>query len=1076
MTEPSPTGDPTPAEKPANAIPEELREFGHFKLERELGRGAQGVVYLAEDTRLRRRVALKVLTGSAAQSAEVRARFRREGEIASKLDHPGICGIHEVGEVRGVPFISMQFLRGSTLAGLIQQARSKDGSKTGDKRVDPSNVTTSLVGKDAMQDVLRLIERAARALHAAHEVGLVHRDIKPGNLMITPDGQPVLLDFGLARDIEDQSEALTETGQIMGTPAYMAAEQLRGQRDQVDRRTDVYALGVILYESLTLRLPFDATSFELLFNQILQGTPPNPRRFNPRIPPDLRTVIEVAMERDRARRYASALDLAEDLRRVRTFEPIQARAAGPVLRARKWARREPAKAVAILALAMFVLSGVGFLVNQRLTRLRTAREHLDRAEVQLEARDFTGALEAVAQSRESQPNSTRALEIKARIESARQQAARDAQKAADLQAAAAARAESAQQEGEYATQRADIVALQQTLLMKRAKVFGEYASGEARTAFAREEHELEQKRIVAEQLLQDSQESLERAARLESAWGRSPETEEAFASFYLARWGEAVDAGDSARSVLFRSLVEQHDPGRVHERELLGHGELSLTVEPSEAEIYLFRYESYETVRPGDPLPRLVPVPTSGIGRARAGAWVSDFYVGDKCLWITSVEPGSAAETAGLRSGDLVVRLNGQPVGDGLFVTSATVGIEPPARVASLNGTAIAGPFDWSTAPPRKDGRPDRVRMAGREDDLHCDRGELVLEEAEDLVAKGCPGAPFKILCLHDGEPVELEVSSSSGSGIRCERTAYPLICSSANRIDAHGAIETDPGSYLLLVRAAGHEDQRVPLVIPRLGRTERHVVLLRVGTTPPGFVYIAPGPFTFGGDPKAVESAPAQLVDLPGFFLGRREVTNAEWAEFVDDPETQKRIQASSKPLYVPREKSSTPIPEKNRGGPTTPVIGISWNEIRDYLAWRNQRAQAAGAPVRFDLPTEEEWEKGARGVDARAFPWGNRFDFDLVVGLYSKPTALFSAPGGFEPSDESPFGVQDAGGLRQEWTSTPFPADRTAPPLYQLCGGCWIATNDSFFRSASRFGQDASVGGGPMGFRLVARPANDR
>jgi len=1067
MTEPSPT---------SGSIPDELREFGHFKLERELGRGAQGVVYLAEDTTLRRRVALKVLTGSAAQSAEVRARFRREGEIASKLDHPGICGIHEVGEFRGVPFISMQFLRGTTLAGLIQQARSKDGSKTGEKRGDSANITTSLVGKDAMQDVLRLIERSARALHAAHEVGLVHRDIKPGNLMVSPDGQPVLLDFGLARDIEDQSEALTETGQIMGTPAYMAAEQLRGQRDQVDRRTDVYALGVILYESLTLRLPFDATSFELLFNQILQGTPPNPRKFNPRIPLDLRTVIEVAMERDRARRYASALDLAEDLRRVRTFEPIQARAAGPVLRARKWARREPAKAVAILAFALFALFGTGFLVNQRLTRNRTAREHLDRAEGLLAARDFTAALEAVAQSRESQPNSTRALEIKARIESARQLAVRDAQKEADMQAAAAARDESAQKQREYSALRTEIVALQQTLLTKRAKVFGEYASGEARTAFARQEHELEQQRIVAERLLQDSRESLERAARLEAAWGRSPETEEAFASFYLARWSEAVDAGDSARSALFRSLVEEHDQGRAHERELLGRGELSLTVEPSEAEVYLFRYESYETVRPGDPLPRLVPVPTSGTGHARAGAWVSDFYPGDKCLWITSVEPGSIAEGAGLRAGDLVVRLNGQPVGDGMFVTSASDGIDPPARVASLNGRAIAGPLDWSKVPPRKGGQPDRLRISGREEDLECERGELILEKAEDLVAQGCTGVSFKILCLHDGEPVELEVSSPSGSGIRCERTAYPLICSSANRVDAQGVIESDPGSYLLLVRAAGHEDQRVPLLIPRLGRTESHVTLFRAGTTPPGFVYVAPGSFTFGGDPQAVESAPARQVDLQGYFLGRREVTNAEWAEFVGDPETQKLIKASLTPLYVPRDPDSTPIPEQYQGGPTTPVMGISWNDAREYLAWRNRKAREAGELLRYDLPTEEEWQKGARGVDARSFPWGNRFDFDLVVGQRSKPADLPDVSGGFEPCDESPFGVQDVGGLRQEWTSVPYSIDPRAPPAYRKCGGSWLFTNESWFRSASCFGQDAAVGGGWMGFRLVARPANDR
>ena len=153
---------------------------------------------------------------------------------------------------------------------------------------------------------------------------------------------------------------------------------------------------------------------------------------------------------------------------------------------------------------------------------------------------------------------------------------------------------------------------------------------------------------------------------------------------------------------------------------------------------------------------------------------------------------------------------------------------------------------------------------------------------------------------------------------------------------------------------------------------------------------------------------------------------------------------------------------------------MGIPWNDVRDFLAWRNRKAQREGDPLRYDLPSEEEWEKAARGVDGRAFPWGNRFDFDLVVGLYSKPAALFSAPGGFEPRDESPFGVQDAGGLREEWTNSRYyPPDPNAPPIYRKRGGSWRFPREPMFRSASRGVQDASIGGGPMGFRLVARPA---
>ncbi|MCA8942832.1 MAG: protein kinase, partial [Planctomycetes bacterium] len=161
--------------------PPGIREFGKYVLLKELGRGAQGIVYLAEDQQLHRKVALKMLTAAGVQSDEIRERFVREAEVASKLEHPGICGVHEMGEVEGVPFIAMQYIVGTTLADLLEGAR-------GDAPLTPAETGTtltsaSLVGKDATQDVVRLIERAARAVHAAHEVGLVHRDIKPANIM-----------------------------------------------------------------------------------------------------------------------------------------------------------------------------------------------------------------------------------------------------------------------------------------------------------------------------------------------------------------------------------------------------------------------------------------------------------------------------------------------------------------------------------------------------------------------------------------------------------------------------------------------------------------------------------------------------------------------------------------------------------------------------------------------------------------------------------------------------------------------------------------------------------------------------
>ncbi|MBI5362029.1 MAG: serine/threonine protein kinase, partial [Planctomycetes bacterium] len=344
---PSPPNDPgEPSETVASG---EVRRFGNYRLLRELGRGAQGVVWLAEDASLRRKVALKMLTGAGAQSQLTRDRFKREAELTSKFEHPGICGVHDFGEVDGMPYIAMQYVRGSTLASIVEKARgAAGGAKGGD--------TISIAGggnKGELEDVLRLVERAARALHVAHEAGLVHRDIKPANIMVTTEGHPVLLDFGLARDIESEGQTLTQSGQILGTPAYLAPEQIVATRGTVDRRTDVYALGVTLFECLTLHRPFEGQSWDQLFHAILDGAPPSPRAINPRIPRELATVIEVAMEREQTRRYPTAEALAEDLRRVRSFEPIQAQAASTWTRARKWARRNPGRATGAAAVVVF---------------------------------------------------------------------------------------------------------------------------------------------------------------------------------------------------------------------------------------------------------------------------------------------------------------------------------------------------------------------------------------------------------------------------------------------------------------------------------------------------------------------------------------------------------------------------------------------------------------------------------------------------------------------------------------------------------------------------------------------------
>ncbi|MEZ5967207.1 MAG: SUMF1/EgtB/PvdO family nonheme iron enzyme [Planctomycetota bacterium] len=308
--------------------PPDGQAFGpHYTLLRELGRGAQGTVWLAEDRRLRRRVALKLLPHGATAAPDALRRFLREAEVASRLEHPGICTVFDSGACDGQAFIAMRFVQGETLAARIARARQA-GS--------PLDVGT----------LLPFFEQAALALHAAHEAGLVHRDVKPGNLMVATNGAPVILDFGLARYVEGEVE-LTRSHEIIGTPVYMAPEQVAGGK-ALDRRCDVYALGAVLFECLTLRRPFEGPTQEALFRQILTASLPDPRQWGVRLPRDLVVVLHTALARERSERYATAAALAEDLRCVRVHAPISARPVPRLRRLWKWARRHPATATSVL--------------------------------------------------------------------------------------------------------------------------------------------------------------------------------------------------------------------------------------------------------------------------------------------------------------------------------------------------------------------------------------------------------------------------------------------------------------------------------------------------------------------------------------------------------------------------------------------------------------------------------------------------------------------------------------------------------------------------------------------------------
>ena len=320
-----------------SGVPHAMPSLPGYELLEELGRGGMGVVYKGRQTSLKRLVALKmILTGGHAGPEEL-ARFRAEAEAIARLQHPNIVQIHEVGEHDGLPYFSLEFVEGGSLA----QAR---GRRAGGSNAGP-------------QRSAELVEMLARAIHYAHQRGIIHRDLKPANVLLTADGTPKVTDFGLAKQVESDS-GQTRTGAVMGTPSYMAPEQASGQTRAIGPATDIYALGAILYELLTGEPPFRGANVVETLDRVRTQDPLPPSRRQPGVPRDLEVICLKCLAKEPGRRYGSALALAQDLERFRAGESILARPEGFVAKSWRKVRRNPIPFGAALTV-MLALAGAG---------------------------------------------------------------------------------------------------------------------------------------------------------------------------------------------------------------------------------------------------------------------------------------------------------------------------------------------------------------------------------------------------------------------------------------------------------------------------------------------------------------------------------------------------------------------------------------------------------------------------------------------------------------------------------------------------------------------------------------------
>jgi formylglycine-generating enzyme required for sulfatase activity/predicted Ser/Thr protein kinase len=1037
-------------------MPDETVRVPGFRVLRELGRGASGVVYLAREEALGREVALKILKAGVAHSPEVRARFEREVRSAARVRHPNIVPVLATGEADGRLWYTMELVDGPSLDRVL--------AESGAGRLPPARAA-------------RVVLETARVLAAAHRAGVTHRDVKPANIVLLREApsalesasggrrlrdswlrperrergesfvdRPRLTDFGLATDAEQAR--LSESGMLIGTPGYMAPEQFMGRSGEVGPASDQWALGVVLYECLTGRLPFSTDDIPTLARLVAEGEPVPPSRLDPRVDAELETLCLTCLEKDPRHRYPSCDALVADLERWLRDEPIAARPPGLVRRARAWARRRPRLVTALTALAVVLVVGAVVFLRWRWTNA----EHLRTLAATARAAESRGAWDEAEQGYEAwvaaEPGSALARDGRERAR-------------AVLQVLGAERGYDAAQAriGRLAEAEVELESL------RRAAARGAEAPGgrglglenargsepwwlrepawTARAEVERRSAELVRERAAVETTLAVALATADAAGQAAGPEGARVRARirSGAALWHLGAWRRAEKEGRADQAATHRMEVERLDP-EPHRAELAGDATLVLVADAPGAEGWLFRY-----VREADVLPR-------GGAREIPLPWPVAGTTGD-------LPPAPPAYAALLRA-----RFADEGTREAVPDVPAPASVYPDDPVLHV-GTA-EGPLRRERYAALKDAEayPLVKTPANALGPLASERS-LALPAGRYLLLVEAPGKiPLR-------RPVRLPRSGT----VRLE----------PEPMRAPG--EVPPGFVAVSGGPVGDVEVR-PFLAARLevtfaeyweflaDRRTREEIARRLpedeaARRPADWRYVprdadgplsrpAPGPLPDG------RFEPVQNAERPVAFVSLYDLVG-----YPEPP------LGETEPLDGQVADVAQALAESRT---------VGWG----YLAWRTERSRAnvrlaaqSGAPaldvvrhrrpdgtiearaLRFTLPTEEEWARMAGAGDGRAFVFGDEPDWGYFKGAFSRRTNPVPEPVGLFPDDESVFGVRDLTGSAEEWTST-WDGSRGA---FVVRGGSWATEVPADGGLAARLFVRPQAAPARVGFRVIVR-----